>query len=164
MAIAVGTPAPAFTLKTMTGDGLKDVSLADMLGSKTIVLLFFPGAFTGVCTDELCDMTSSLSSYTDLDAVVYGISIDSPFAQDGWAKAKGIEVTLLSDYARKVIKDYGVELPDFAGLGASSAQRAVFIIDKDGIVRYVQVTPTPGELPDMNSVKAALSQMNAANV
>lgn len=159
MPIAVGSPAPDFTLKTMTPDGLKDVTLSDHFGSKNTVLLFVPGAFTGVCTQQFCDMTGGLAEYEGMDAAVYGISVDSPFAQEGWAKAKGIGIPLLSDYARTVIKAYDVELPDFAGLGAAAAKRAVVVLDKDGVVRYVQVTPTPGDLPNMDEVKSALSAL-----
>lgn len=161
MALTVGTPAPDFTLKSMTPDGMKDVTLSSNFGKHTTVLLFVPGAFTGVCTQQLCDISESLSAYSDLDAVVYCVSVDSPFAQDAWAKAKDITVPLLSDFARKVIQDYDVSLPDFAGLGAEAAKRAVFIIDKQGTIQYVQVTPSPSDMPDMDDVKAALKKLSS---
>jgi aconitate hydratase len=97
MPIAIGTKAPDFTLKTKTADGLKDVKLSDNFGKKQTVLLFFPLAFTGVCTQEMCDVSAGLGDFAGLDAEVYGISVDSPFAQEAWAKQSKITVTLLSD-------------------------------------------------------------------
>ena len=85
MAISVGTKAPDFTLKTKRGEDLKDIKLSDNFGKKKTVLLFFPLAFTGVCTKEMCDVSAGISSYEKLDAAVYAISVDSPFAQEAWA-------------------------------------------------------------------------------
>ena len=82
MPIAVGSKAPDFTLKTKTAEGLKDIKLSDNFGKKQTVLLFFPLAYTSVCTDELCDVSNGLSGYTSLGADVIGISVDSPFAQE----------------------------------------------------------------------------------
>ena len=102
MPIAVGSTAPDFTLKTKTADGPKEVSLRDNLGKAQTVLLFFPAAFTGVCTTEMCDQTAGLGEYEKLGAVVYGISVDTPFAQEAWARANNIKVTLLSDLNKTV--------------------------------------------------------------
>jgi len=165
MALSVGTKAPDFTLKSLGVDGInRDITLSDNFGKKNTVLLFFPGAFTGVCTEELCDVTGGLTSYTNMDANVYGISVDSPFAQAGWAKLNNIDVLLLSDFAKRVIRDYDVVLPDFAGLGAEASQRAVFIVDKEGIVQYSQVTASPGDMPDLAAVQAALKELSHAAV
>lgn len=155
MPIPVGSTAPDFTLKTMTSEGMADVRLADHRGKETVVLLFFPGAFTSVCTTELCDVTSGLGAYKDLNAVVYGISVDSAFAQNGWAKANQIAVTLLSDYRREVVAAYDVVWPDLAGLGPSAA-RAVFVIDKEGVVRYVEQTENPGIQPNFDALLDAV--------
>ncbi|HRF60387.1 MAG TPA: redoxin domain-containing protein [Fimbriimonadaceae bacterium] len=155
MPIAVGSTAPDFTLKTMTPEGLADVRLSDHRGKDTVVLLFFPGAFTSVCTTELCDVTSGLGSYQALNAVVYGISVDSAFAQSGWAKANQIEVPLLSDYRREVVAAYDVVLPDLAGLGPS-ATRAVFVIDKEGVIRYAEQTENPGVQPNFDALLEAV--------
>src|SRR5882724_5770477 len=111
MPIAVGSKAPDFTLKTKTADGLKDVKLSENFGKKQTVLLFFPLAFTGVCTQEMCDITSGLDQFTALDAEVYGISVDSPHALNAWAKQSKIEVTLLSDLNKQTVKAYDVLLP-----------------------------------------------------
>ncbi|MCX7801260.1 MAG: redoxin domain-containing protein [Fimbriimonadales bacterium] len=158
MPLSPGTPAPDFTLKTMTADGLKDVTLSSVRGSKNVVLLFFPAAFTGVCTQELCDVSSGFSAYADLDAEVYGISPDTPFAQDAWAKQNGITVTLLSDYQKEVAKAYDVLLPDLIGLGPGSA-RAAFVIDKQGVIRYAEQTPSPLELPNFEAVRQTLASL-----
>ena len=127
MPLSVGTKAPDFTLKTKTADGLKDVKLSNNLGKKQTVLLFFPLAFTGVCTQEMCDITAGLGQYTALDAEVYAISVDSPFAQEAWAKQNSIKVTLLSDLNKTVTKAYDVVFPNLAGVGDTAA-RAAFVM------------------------------------
>ena len=157
MPLAVGTKAPDFTLKTKTADGLKDVRLGDNFGRKQTVLLFFPAAFTGVCTQEMCDMTGGLGEYSSLGAEVYGISVDTPFAQEAWAKASKISVTLLSDLNKTVTRAYDVVLPGLAGMYEAS-QRAAFVIGRDGIVKYAEQTPTPKDLPNFAAVKAALAR------
>ena len=157
MPIAVGSKAPDFTLKTKTADGLKDVRLSDNFGKKQTVVLFFPLAYTGVCTQEMCDITSGLSAYASLGAEVYAISVDSPFAQEAWAKANSIKVTLLSDLNKTTTKAYDVLFPNLAGVGDTSA-RAAFVIGQDGVVKYAEQTPTPKDLPDFGKVKAALAK------
>ena len=157
MPIATGTKAPDFTLKTTAADGLKDIKLSDNFGKRQTVLLFFPLAFTGVCTQEMCDVTSGLGQFQGMDAEVYGISVDSPFAQSAWAKQNKITVTLLSDLNKKVAAAYGVIFPGLAGIGDTSA-RAAFVIGKDGVVKYAEQTATPKDLPNFEAVKAALAQ------
>lgn len=155
MALTVGSKAPLFTLKSKTADGLKDVSLSDNLGKKSTVILFFPLAFTGVCTQEMCDVSNGLNAYKDLNAEVYGISVDSPFSLEVWAQKEKISIPLLSDLNKKTAEAYGVLLPDLIGLGSVSA-RAAFVVDKDGLIAYSEQTPTPKDLPDFNKIKAAL--------
>lgn len=155
MPLAVGTPAPAFTLKTKTPDGLKDVSLSDF-ADRQVVLLFFPLAFTGVCTEEMCDQTAGLGDYEKLGAAVLAVSVDSPFAQEAWAKANHIKVTLLSDLNKTVTAAYGVTFPGLAGIGDTSA-RAAFVIGRDGVIKYAEQTATPKDLPNFAHVKAALA-------
>jgi glutaredoxin-dependent peroxiredoxin len=157
MPIAIGTKAPDFTLKTKTADGLKDVKLSDNFGKKQTVLLFFPLAFTGVCTQEMCDVSAGLGDFTGLDAEVYGISVDSPFAQEAWAKQSKITVTLLSDLNKATAAAYGVIFPGLAGIGDTSA-RAAFVIGKDGVVKYAEQTATPKDLPNLAAVKAAVAK------
>ena len=158
MALSTGSKAPDFTLKSKTADGLRDVSLSANFGQKNTVLLFFPLAFTGVCTQEMCDISGGLSAYADLGADVIAISVDSPFAQEAWAKKENIGLTLASDLNKEVIKQYDVVFPMLAGVGDTAA-RAAFVIDKAGVIQYSEQTPTPKELPDFNAIKAALAKL-----
>jgi peroxiredoxin len=155
MALAKGTQAPEFSLKTKSGEDLVDVSLSDNRGKKQTVLLFFPLAFTGVCTDEMCSVTGNIDDYSDLDAEVYGISVDSPFAQEGWAQANEISVTLLSDFNKEVATAYDVIYEDLIGL-KGVAKRSAFVIGKDGAITYSWVTEDPTVLPSFDEIKAAL--------
>ena len=158
MAIAVGSKAPDFTLKSKNASGLVDVKLSSNFGSKNTVLLFFPLAFTGVCTTEMCDITAGLPAYSGLNADVIGVSVDSPFAQEAWAQKEKIGITLASDLNKKTAEAYGTLLPDLIGLGSVSA-RAAFVIDKNGVVQYSEVTPTVKDLPNFNAVKETLAKL-----
>lgn len=142
----------------MTSAGLVDVSLSGHAGSENVVLLFFPGAFTSVCTQQMCDMTSGLGSFNEANARVYGISTDTPFAQAEWAKKLELGFPILSDYQHAVTEAYDVVWPDFAGLGPGTA-RAVFLIDKAGIIRYAEQTPSLGDLPNAEALVAALAEL-----
>src|SRR4051794_10718068 len=104
MAIPVGTKAPDFSLKSKQASGMVDVKLSDNLGKKNTVLLFFPAAFTGVCTKEMCEISEGLNSYAGMNASVVGISIDTPFAQEAWAQKEKITIPLASDLNKEVIK------------------------------------------------------------
>lgn len=157
MPIAVGSKAPDFTLKSKTADGLKDIKLSDNFGKKQTVLLFFPLAFTGVCTQEMCDTTAGLGAYEKLGADVIAISVDSPFAQEAWATANKIKLTIVSDLNKETTKAYGVLFPGLAGIGDTSA-RAAFVIGKDGVIKYAEQTPTPKDLPNFAAVQAALAK------
>ncbi|HWD20040.1 MAG TPA: redoxin domain-containing protein [Verrucomicrobiae bacterium] len=158
MAIKVGAKAPDFTLKTKNPTGLADVKLSDNFGKKNTVLLFFPAAFTGVCTKEMCDITSGLGQYGNLNANVIGISIDTPFAQEAWAKQEKIGVTLVSDLNKATTRDYDVVFPNLAGIGDTAA-RAAFVIDRQGVVQYAEQTPSPKDLPDFEAVRATLAKL-----
>src|SRR5437763_1838642 len=124
MAIPVGTKAPDFSLKSKQASGLVDVKLSNNFGNKNTVLLFFPAAFTGVCTKEMCDISSGMNAYTSLNADVIAVSVDSPFAQEAWAQKEKITVTLASDLNKKVAEAYGTLLPDLLGMGSVSARAA----------------------------------------
>lgn len=158
MPLSTGTSAPDFTLKIKTDAGLQDVKLSDHKGKENVVLLFYPGAYTGVCTKEMCDVTSGLGAYQKANAKVYGVSPDSPFVLAEWTKHLGIGFPLLSDYQKDVAKAYDVIWPDFAGLGPGTA-RAVYVIDKDGIIRYAEQTPGLGDLPQFTEVEKALAAL-----
>jgi peroxiredoxin len=157
MAIPVGTKAPDFTLKSKQASGLVDVQLSKNFGKKNTVLLFFPAAFTGVCTKEMCDISGGLSSYAGLNAEVIAVSVDSPFAQEAWAQKEKISITLASDLNKEVIKKYDVVFPMLAGAGDTAA-RAAFVIDKQGVVQYSEQTPTPKDLPNFEKVKETLAK------
>jgi len=153
MAIATGTKAPEFTLKSKQPEGLEDVSLTDHLGSGKVVLLFFPFAFTSVCTTELCSVDPGF--YADLDATVFGISVDSPFAQEEMALKNGIKVKLLSDFNKDVAAAYDVlydELLGFKGV----AKRSAFVIGEDGTVVFSWASDDPHDLPDFEAIRRSL--------
>ncbi len=157
MPIAVGTKAPDFTLKSKSPADV-EVKLSNNFGQKNTVLLFFPLAFTGVCTAELCDVTAGLNAYKDLNADVIGISVDSPFAQAAWAQKEKIGITLASDLNKTTTKAYDVVFPMLAGVGDTSA-RAAFVIDKAGVVQYAEQTPTPKDLPNFAKIKETLAKL-----
>ncbi len=158
MPIPVGSKAPDFSLKSKQAAGLVDVKLGDNFGKKNTVLLFFPAAFTGVCTQELCEITGGLTAYASLNADVIAISVDTPFAQEAWAKQEKIGLTLASDLNKEVTRKYGVLFPMLADIGDTSA-RAAFVIDKHGVVQYSEQTPTPKDLPNFAKVKETLAKL-----
>lgn len=158
MPIAVGSKAPDFTLKSKSAAGVTDVKLSANFGQKNTVLLFFPLAFTSVCTQEMCDISNGLNAYGQLNADVIGISVDSPFAQEVWAQKEKIAVKLASDLNKKTAADYGVLLPDLLGFGATAA-RAAFVIDKHGVVQYSEQTATPKDLPNFQAIKETLARL-----
>ena len=163
MALAPGTKAPDFSLPTKTADGPKQIKLSDNVGKRNTLLLFFPMAFTGTCTEEMCSTTKELPSYNGMGAVVYGISGDNPFAQEAWAKKENIDVTLLSDYEHKVAKDYGVVYDSFLpqinlGMGGVP-KRSAFVIDKSGVIQYAESNDDAKQLPNFDKIKAKLAEL-----
>lgn len=158
MAIAVGQNAPDFSLKSKQPSGLVDVKLSDNFGKKNTVLLFFPAAFTSVCTQEMCDITAGMNAYAGMNADVIGISVDTPFAQEAWAQKEKIGIKLASDLNKQVTRAYDVLFPNLAGIGDTAA-RAAFVIDKQGVVQYSEQTPSPKELPNFQKVKETLGRL-----
>src|SRR3954465_8468094 len=163
MALAVGTKAPDFSLATKTGDGPKQVKLSDNFGKQNTLLLFFPMAFTGTCTTEMCSQSSELQNYAGMNATVYGISGDNPFAQEAWAKKENISVTLLSDYEHKGAKDYDVIYDSFRaankrGMGGVP-KRPAFIGDRNGVIQYAESNDDAKELPNFDKIKEKLAQL-----
>lgn len=158
MALPVGSKAPDFTLKSKTTEGLVDITLSANFGKTNTVLVFFPLAFTSVCTTELCDLSSGLDTYKSLDATVIGISVDSPFAQEAWAQKEKITIPLASDLNKEVTKAYDVLFKGIAGIGDSAA-RAAFLVDKQGVIQYSEQTPTPKDLPNFEALKARLAEL-----
>src|SRR5205085_7957435 len=163
MALSVGTKAPDFTLPTKTADGPKQVTLSDNFGKGNTLLLFFPMAFTGTCTTEMCGVSMDLSVYGSLNATVWGISGDNPFAQEAWAQKEKITVPLLSDYEHHIAADYGVMYESFLpqmnlGMGGVP-KRSAFIIDKNGVIQYAESNDDARQLPNFDKIKAKLEEM-----
>lgn len=152
----VGEKAPDFTL---VDQDRKARSLSEFKGKK-VVLAFFPGAFTSVCTKEMCTFRDSMSKFNELDAVVLGISVNDPFTQKAFAEANKLNFTLLSDYNREVIRKYNVYHEDFIGLkGYTAAKRAVFIVDKDGVIKYKWVSDDPTKEPNYEELMSELAKI-----
>jgi len=144
---------------TDQASGLVDVKLSNNFGKKNTVLLFFPAAFTSVCTTEMCQLSGNMNAYSGLNADVIAVSVDTPFAQEAWAQKEKISLTLASDLNKETIKKYDVVFPMLAGVGDTAA-RAAFVIDKSGIVQYSEQTPTPKDLPNFDKVKETLAKLN----
>ena len=153
MSIQTGQQAPDFTL--FDTDKNK-VSLAEQKGSN-VVVLFFPLAFTGVCTAELCNVRDNIATYNNTNAKVFGISVDSLFTLGKFKTEQNLNFPLLSDFNKDAAKAFGVlyeTFPAFEMQGVS--KRAAFVFDKDGVVRYAEICPTPGDLPDFAAIQQTL--------
>ena len=156
MALATGTKAPAFTLKTKTPEGLEDVSLADNFGKQKTVLLFFPLAFTSVCMEEMCSVSAGIQAYKGLNAAVYGISVDSPFTLEKMAEVDQLQFPLLSDFNKEVSTAYDVLFADLLGFKGVS-KRSAFVIDEEGTIIYAESSDDPKQLPNFDAIKAVLA-------
>lgn len=149
-----GDAAPDFTAPLATGD-VESITLSERLSEAPIVLAFFPGAFTGVCTDEMCTFEDRLSAFSEIDATVYGVSVDSPFAQNAFREQNDLSFDLVSDFDRELIDAYDVRM-DFTDLGVHGvAKRSVFVVDADGEITYAWVSDDPGVEPDYDAVEEA---------
>lgn len=154
--ITAGSAAPDFTLRSNDGDM---VTLSEQKGSN-VVLAFFPASFTGVCETELCTLRDSLSSFNVMNSKVFGISVDPPFSQAEFASRNQLTFPLLSDFTGETVRSYGVELHSLAGIeGYNVAQRSVFVIDSEGIVRWAWVSDSPLNEPPYDEVKAAVASL-----
>ena len=152
--VRVGDDAPDFTAPLADGD-VAEFSLSENLDDAPLVLAFFPGAFTSVCTEEMCTFESELDTFEDVGATVYGVSVDSPFALNEFREQEGLSFGLVSDSNKEIIDDYDVEI-DFADMGYYGvAERAVFVVDEDGEVTYAWVGDNPGVEPDYDAVERA---------
>jgi len=155
--IDVGQKAPDFTL---LDTNLKPRKLTEFL-NKNVVLAFYPGAFTAVCTKEMCTFRDSLTKLNRLNAQVVGISVNDPFSNKAFAEANGLNFPLLSDYNREVVKLYHVEVKDFAGLkGYTAAKRSIFIVDKEGILRYKWISDDPRIEPNYEEIERVLKEIS----
>ena len=147
--VNIGDTAPAFTLKTTDKS---DISLADYSG-QTVILAFYPGAFTGVCDKEMCAFQDNIGKLNQSNSVVLGISVDSPWANAEFAKKYNLEFSLLSDLDRDVVKAYDATFVGLGGIdGYMSANRVVIVIDGNGIVQHRWVAENPGIEPDYDAV------------
>lgn len=156
MALQTGDKAPNFTL---VSDTKEQISLSDYEG-KNVVLLFFPMAFTSVCTDELCQMRDNISAYEGLDAQILAVSVDSPFTLAKFKDDQHLNFPLLSDFNKEVSRSYDSIYEDFVlGLKGVS-KRSAFVIDKSGTVQYAEVLESAGDMPNFEAVKASLSSLN----
>jgi len=154
MPLKPGDKAPEFTLFDFDK---KPRSLKEFLSKKT-VLAFYPGAFTGVCTKEMCSLRDSLAKLNEMNAQVVGISVDAPAANKAFAANNNLQFPLLSDYTRAVSNQYCGVHNDFGGLtGYSAAKRSVFVLDKDGTVKFAWISENPGVEPDYNEITRAVS-------
>jgi peroxiredoxin len=154
MSLDVGTPAPDFTLPNQDREA---VTLSAQRGHP-VVLAFFPAAFSSVCTTELCTFRDRLSTLNQFNAQVYGISVDTFFSLKAFQKDQGLTFPLLSDFNKAVIRDYGVFNEDMIGM-KGIAKRAVFVLDKDGVVRHAEVLEDARNEPNYQAAFSALSQL-----
>jgi len=156
MSVAIGQPAPAFTLYDTEK---KQVSL-DSLQGKKVVLLFFPLAFTSVCTKEMCSVRDNISFYNNTDATVLGISVDSLFTLGKFKEEQQLNFPLLSDFNKEVSRAYGSIYEQFGYDMKGVSKRAAFVIDRQGVVRYAEVLDNAGEVPDFAAIQEALQAIN----
>ena len=163
MTLSIGTKAPDFALSCKTSDGINLVKLSDNFGKKNTLLLFYPMAFTGVCTAEMCDTSNELGTYEHVNAQVYGISGDSPFSLEAWSRENNIKVPLLSDYDHAVARAYGVAYDSFAPQRnlpmGGVAKRSAFIVDRNGVIQYAESSDDPKQLPNFEAIKKALQEL-----
>lgn len=157
MAITIGQQAPGFTL---FDSDKNTVNLSDFK-NKNVLVLFFPLAFTGVCTKELCSIRDNIAVYNDSNSQVLGISVDSLFVLDKFKKEQNLNFPLLSDFNKAAATAFDVlydTFPAFEMQGVS--KRAAFVIDKEGVIQYAEVCATPGDLPDFDFIQKILARLN----
>ncbi len=156
MAIQTGQQAPEFTLRD---SDKQEVKLSDYKG-KNVVLLFFPLAFTGVCTAELCALRDNMTTYNNLDAQVLAISVDSLFTLDKFKKEQGFNFPLLSDFNKEVSAAYGSLYENFVLDMKGVSKRSAFVLDKAGVVQYAEVLEDAGKIPDFEKIQQSLQSLS----
>jgi peroxiredoxin len=153
--LSIGDKAPDFSLFNTEKQA---VTLSELKG-QNVVLLFFPLAFTSTCTAELCGVRDDIANYSKLDAKVYGISVDSLFSLGKFKEEQGLNFDLLSDFNKTASTDYG-SLYDSFVLGMNGvSKRSAFVVDKEGIIRYVEVLESAGDIPNLDAVKQVLASL-----
>ena len=153
MPLSKGDAAPKFELPHKAGE---TVDVGQYIGSEPVVLLFFPLAFSPVCTDEMCAMRDDWSEWDALDAKVFGVSVDSPFITDKFREELNIPFPILSDFNAEVVKQYGGVHDDLFGM-KNVGKRAAYVVGSDGTVKYDWVSDDPGQMPDLNAVRDAVA-------
>ncbi len=154
--VEVGDNAPDFKLL----DTERNRRILDEFSGRNLVIAFYPGAFTSVCTQEMCALRDSMARFNDMDADVVGISVNDPFSNKAFSDQNQLNFPLLSDYVRVAVTDYDVAMENFAGMkGYTAAKRSVFIVDKDGVVSYKWVSDDPGVEPDYGEIEERLREM-----
>ncbi len=156
MSVTTGQTAPNFKLFNTEK---QEVELNSFKG-KNVILHFFPLAFTGVCTTQLCTARDNMEVYSKLNAVVLGISVDSLFSLGEFKKQQNFNFDLLSDFNKETIAAYDLVIDPFAFGMKGVSKRAAFVLDKEGVVQYAEVTPTPGDLPNFVAIKETLDKLN----
>lgn len=154
MAVAIGQKAPDFTLFS---SDLKEVSLSDYAGKK-VVIHFFPMAFTGVCTTQLCTMRDSFGYYEGLGAEVLGISVDSPFTLAKFKEDNTYQFPLLSDFNKEVSQAYGAYYDEFVFNLKGVSKRAAFVINENQEIIFAEVLESAGDLPDFDAIRTVVQQ------
>ena len=155
MIINKGDKAPNFTLRDTQK---QEVSLSDYEGKK-LVILFFPLAFTGVCTEELCGVRDDSEEYNNLDAEIVGISVDSLFVLERFKAENNYNFTLLSDFNKEASRAYGTLYENFVLDMKGVSKRAAFVVDQKGTIRYAEVLENAGELPNFKAIKEVLAEI-----
>jgi peroxiredoxin len=156
MAIQIGQQAPDFTLRDTEK---QKVTLSEQKG-KNVLLLFYPAAFTGVCTTELCGVRDNLTFYNNTNAQVYGISVDSLFAQGKFKKELELNFPLLSDFNKTASTAYDTIYDHWFNDMDGVSKRSAFVIDKEGIVRYAEVLENASEVPNFAAIQNCLKEIN----
>jgi len=156
MTLDVGDKAPEFSLY----DTEKNLVKLEDLKGKSVVVLFFPMAYTSVCTAELCGVRDNMNMYDSLNAKVFGISVDSPFTLGQFKKDQNLQFSLLSDFNKEACRAYGAIYEDFVLGMKGVAKRAAFVIDPQGNIKYSEVLENAGELPNFEAIKSTLQKIS----
>ena len=155
MALQIGNKAPDFTLKNSDGE---DITLSSFQGEHNVVILFFPLAFTSVCTTELCQTRDNMKMYNEFNAKVLGVSVDSFFTLKEFKRMQNLNFDLLSDFNKEVAKSYACLYDEFFGM-FGVAKRSAFVIDKEGTIQYAEVLESAGDLPNFTKIQETLSTL-----
>lgn len=158
MSVSIGQKAPNFSLFASMNE---QINLQDYLGKKNVLLLFYPQAFTGVCTKELCSVRDDISKYQNAAAEVFGISVDSVFTIAKFKEEQNLNFTLLSDFNKEASTAYDCLYESFTGMGMKGvSKRSAFIIDKEGNIQYAEVLDNAGEIPNFDSIQETLARLS----